>query len=399
MQIAGIIAEYDPLHAGHAWQIRRAKELGAQGVVCVMSPGVVQRGGFSILPAGVRVKAALLAGADLVLTLPAPYAAASAEQFAAAGVALLAGLGCVDTLVFGSETGEAAPLLEAARRLADPQLPALLHRQLEKGLPFAAARAAALEQLHPGCAEVLARPNDLLGVEYCRAILAQKAPLTPLAVLRQGAGHGGAPAQGFASASWLRSRTGGSDRANGAQAVEGWADYVPSACMELYRTAAGEGLLLDRRAADIAILSRLRGLRPADLENIRGVREGLEYRLLTAAGRAGSLEELYTAMKCKRYAHARLRRLALDAALGVEADLPALPPYLHLAGMGPKGREILAMAKPALPLDSRLAKLEKTGPAAAKVAALHAAAEDLSALCRQRPQPAGSAYTRPLIRL
>ena len=79
MQIAGIIVEYDPLHAGHAWQIRRAKELGAQGVVCVMSPGVVQRGGFSILPAGVRVKAALLAGADLVLTLPAPYAAASAE--------------------------------------------------------------------------------------------------------------------------------------------------------------------------------------------------------------------------------------------------------------------------------------------------------------------------------
>lgn len=398
MQIAGIIAEYDPLHAGHAWQIRRAKELGAKGIVCVMSPGVVQRGGFSILPAGVRVKAALLAGADLVLTMPAPYAAASAEQFAAAGVALLAGLGCVDTLVFGSETGDAAPLLETARRLADPQLPALLHRQLEKGLPFAAARAAALEQLHPGCAGVLARPNDLLGVEYCRAILAQKAPLTPLAVLRQGAGHGNAPEGGFASASWLRSRTRESNQ-TGRAAVECWGDYVPPACMELYRTAAEEGLLLDGRAADIAVLSRLRGLRPKDLETIRGVREGLEYRLLAAAGQAGSLEQLYTAMKCKRYAHARLRRLALDAALGVGADLPALPPYLHLAGMGPKGKEILAMAKPSLPLDSRLAKLEKGGPAAAQVAALHAGAEDLSALCRQCPQPSGSAYTRPLIRL
>lgn len=393
MKIAGIIAEYDPLHAGHAWQMRRARQLGAEGIVCVMSPGVVQRGGFSILPAEVRVKAALRAGADLVLLLPAPYAAASAEQFAAAGVATLAALGCVDTLVFGSETGDAAPLLEAARRLADPELPALLHRQLEKGLPFAAARAAALEQLHPGCAEALARPNDLLGVEYCRAILAQNAPLAPLAIPRQGAGHGGAPQEGFASASWLRSQ------AAGPEGMESWAAYVPADCMELYREAAGQGLLLDRRAADIAILSRLRGLRPADLENIRGVREGLEYRLLAAAGKAGSLEELYAAMKCKRYAHARLRRLALDAALGVGADLPALPPYLHLAGMGAAGKKILALAKPALPLDSRLAKLEKTSPAAARAAALDAAAEDLSALCRQRPQPAGQAYTRPLCRL
>ena len=147
MQIAGIIAEYDPFHKGHAWQIAQARRMGAQAVVCAVSPDVVQRGGFSLLPQAVRVHAALLAGADLVVEITAPYAASSAEQFAAAGVALLAGLGCVDTLVFGSETGDAAPLLETARLLDDPAFAPLLKQQLAGGLPFARARACAAAQI------------------------------------------------------------------------------------------------------------------------------------------------------------------------------------------------------------------------------------------------------------
>lgn len=387
MQIAGIIAEYDPLHAGHAWQIRRAKELGAKGIVCVMSPGVVQRGGFSILPAGVRVKAALLAGADLVLTLPAPYAAASAEQFAAAGVALLAGLGCVDTLVFGSETGDAAPLLETARLLDDPAFAPLLKQQLAGGLPFARARARAAAQLDEKAAACLVRPNDLLGVEYCKAILRQKAPLRPLAIPRQGAGHQQPPEGGFASASWLRDRS-----------LDHWKGYVPDEALELYREAVERGERLSRRSADIAVLSRLRAMTTADFAGVRGVNEGLEHRLAAAVAKAGSLEELYSLLKCRRYAHSRLRRLVLDAALRVPARLPALPPYLRLVGASDAGVRLLRQTAPALPMDAGLARLASSSAAAAQVASLHSAAQDLAALCREIPQPMAGAWRMPFLR-
>ena len=108
MNFAGIIAEYDPFHSGHALQLRMLRQRGASTIAVCMSTGVVQRGGVPILPEAVRVRAALAAGADLVVALPAPYANASAEQFAAAGVHLLAALGC-DTLAFGAETPDPAP--------------------------------------------------------------------------------------------------------------------------------------------------------------------------------------------------------------------------------------------------------------------------------------------------
>ena len=172
MNFVGIIAEYDPFHSGHALQLRMLRQRGASTIAVCMSTGVVQRGGVPILPEAVRVRAALAAGADLVVALPAPYANASAEQFAAAGVHLLAALGC-DTLAFGAETPEPAPLQAAAAALCSAAFPAALRSQLERGLPFAAARAAAAETLCPGAADLLQTPNNILGIEYCKAILRQ----------------------------------------------------------------------------------------------------------------------------------------------------------------------------------------------------------------------------------
>ena len=149
MNFVGIIAEYDPFHSGHALQLRMLRQRGASTIAVCMSTGVVQRGGVPIVPEAVRVRAALAAGADLVVALPAPYANASAEQFAAAGVHLLAALGC-DTLAFGAETPESAPLQAAAAALCSAAFPAALRSQLESGLPFAVARAAAAETLCPG---------------------------------------------------------------------------------------------------------------------------------------------------------------------------------------------------------------------------------------------------------
>ena len=207
MKFAGIIAEYDPFHNGHAAQLAAVRAAGADCVAVCLSSGAVQRGGVPILPESVRVRAALGAGADIVIALPAPYACATAEQFAAAGVHLLAALGC-DTLAFGAETPDAAALLDAAQLLLSGEINALIRKKLATGMTYAAARADAAETLRPGMGALLRTPNNILGIEYCKAILAQGAALTPLALPRLGAAHGGGAGEHggtpMASASYLR---------------------------------------------------------------------------------------------------------------------------------------------------------------------------------------------------
>ena len=386
MKIAGIIAEYDPFHSGHAWQIAHLHQMGYDRVVVCMSCSAVQRGGFSLLPPAVRVRAALASGADLVLALPAPWSCASAEHFASGGVAVLDALGCVDTLAFGAETPDAAALMRAAKLLQSPEFAASLGRHNADGRPFAAARAAAAAALDPAVGQLLATPNNNLGVEYCKAILRQGSRMQPLALARQGAAHGGAPRGGFASGTSLRAlwRQGG---------PEALAPYVPATALREYCQHRAEAL--DQRAMDVALLSRLRAMDAAQLAAVRGVNEGLEYRLAQAVRQAGDLEGLYDALKTRRYAHARMRRLVLDAALGFGRDLPARPPYIQVLGAR---RQALALCKTAaLPCASSLAKLEKHSPQAQRTARAHAAAEDLAALCRCRPGPMGGAYTHKLI--
>ena len=207
MKFAGIIAEYDPFHSGHAWQLQAARELGAGTVAVALSCGLTQRGAPPLLPEGVRAAAALDAGAGLVFALPAPWAMSGAESFARAGVALLAAAGC-DALVFGAEDPDPARLTAAARVLASPDYRAALQAQLAGGARnFAAARQAAVRQAAPGAHldQLLDKPNNNLAVEYCKAILELDTGLTPVPLPRQGANHGDPEAAGrYASASALR---------------------------------------------------------------------------------------------------------------------------------------------------------------------------------------------------
>ena len=191
-KLAGIIAEYDPFHNGHAWQLQQAKALGAQRVAVAMSCGLTQRGALPLLPESVRVQAALTCGADLVFALPAPYACSGAECFARAGVQLLAAAGC-DALVVGAETPDAAPLMEAARVLSGAEYRTALKARLAAGArSFAAARQAAVQAVgaDPAMAALLSQPNNNLAVEYCRAILEQRAGMPPVPLPRRRATHG-----------------------------------------------------------------------------------------------------------------------------------------------------------------------------------------------------------------
>ena len=387
MEFAGIITENDPFHNGHAAQIAAAKSAGAGCVAVCMSSGAVQRGGVPVLPESVRVCAALDAGADLVITLPAPYACATAEQFASAGGRLLAALGC-DTLVCGAEDPDTAQLSQVAELLARPELDALLRERLSTGMTYAAARAEAAAALLPGAGTLLRTPNNILGIEYCKAILHRHAALTPLALPRLGAAHGGGAGAHagtpMASASFLRGLP-----------QPDWEPFVPARAAELYGRAAADGLLLDGARLETAVLALLRMQDPANFAQVRGVSEGLENRLTAAVREADSLDDLYTRLKTKRYPHARLRRLVLDAALGFPAELP-MPPYLHV--LGARKAALPRLKQASLPAATALADLARTGPEAAKISRLHNKAVDFSSLCREKIQPMGLAFTaKPVV--
>lgn len=394
MKIAGIVAEYHPFHNGHAWQLAEVRRRGFDAVVCVMSAGVVQRGECELLPYPVRVKAALCAGADLVLALPAPYACKSSEGFAFAAVALLDALGCVDALCFGTETASEAQLLRAAEALESPAFGRAMRAKLDSGMTAPQARAEAAADLLGHGADFLKQPNHILGVDYCRALLKNSSSIKPLALVRVGAGHDSI-AQGhhdgiaYASASHLRRLW----QEQGAQAL---APYVPRESLSFYRQAQSDGLVRDDRAFSTALLSRLRAMTESDMAGVRLSGEGLSHRLYHAVQKASSAEDLLQQLKTKRYPTARLRRLMLDAALGYSDALPALPPYLHVLGASKAGFAVLKQAAPRLPMGTSLADLSRQNESCFAAARAHAAAVDFSALCRSRPQPCGLAYIQPL---
>ena len=395
-KLTGIIAEYDPFHNGHAWQLQQAKALGAQRVAVAMSCGLTQRGALPLLPESVRVQAALTCGADLVFALPAPYACSGAECFARAGVQLLAAAGC-DALVFGAETPDAALLMEAARVLSGAEYRTALKARLAAGArSFAAARQAAVEAVCPGTglAALLDKPNNNLAVEYCKAILELGAALVPIPLPRQGAGHGQALTETggqFASASALRTlwQSGGADAA---------APYVPAEVLPLYREAFAAGQYTDLAAAQRCQLALLRSrcAGTAPFAQVRGISEGLEHRLEAAVRSSTTHAELLDSLTTVRYPRARMRRLAMDAALDYSVDaFPALPPYLHLLGAQKDALPLLKAA--ALPVSHSLARLAEQNTPCRAVVDAQLRACDFGALCRKKPEPMGGALRQKII--
>lgn len=391
MGAAGIIVEYNPLHSGHLRLLEAGRAaLGPDtAMVCVMSGNFVQRGDFALLRKHARARAAVESGADLVLELPLPWAVSSAEGFAAGGVQALAATGVVEHLLFGSECGDVSALERVAAALLAPSFRDRLREALPGAVSFAAARQRALTGLLPEeDAALLESPNNILGIEYCKAILHRHAALTPLALPRLGAAHGGGAGAHagtpMASASFLRGLP-----------QPDWEPFVPARAAELYGRAAADGLLLDGARLETAVLALLRMQDPADFAQVRGVSEGLENRLTAAVREADSLDDLYTRLKTKRYPHARLRRLVLDAALGFPAELP-MPPYLHV--LGARKAALPRLKQASLPAATALADLARTGPEAAKISRLHNKAVDFSSLCREKIQPMGLAFTaKPVV--
>ena len=373
MNAIGIISEYNPFHRGHKWQIdelrRRFGEESA--IVCAMSGDFVQRGDFAIERMHARAEAAVRGGADLVLELPLPWAISSAEGFARGGVSVLHATGVVDTLAFGSECGDAAKLQRAAKALLWADIPEALREELAKGLPFAAAREAAAKALIGEDAAVLREPNDILGVEYCKALIQSGSTIEPLAIPRKAVGHDEDAAEGFASASHIRELLARGEDVSAYLTEESAAIYA--------RECAAGRAPVTMKNVERAILSKFRAMCEEDFARYDSGNEGLYRRFYDAARTAASVDELLSAVKTKRYAYARLRRMLLAAYLGVTAEdmLPRVP-YLRALAFNERGRAVLKKMKKAAcaPVLIKSADVRALGEDARRLFALTARAED-----------------------
>lgn len=397
MKIAGIIAEYNPFHGGHAYQIEQTRKAGASHIVAVMSGNYVQRGEPACLEKHARAEMALRGGVDLVLELPVPWSCARAQDFARAGVSLLHAMGCVELLSFGSECGSTALLCETAQALESPEMRDCLRGCLDEGMSLPAAREKAAAQcLGQEAAALLQGANDALALEYLRALKSLHSPIRPLAVLRKGARHDETGcAEGFPSAAQIRSLI--------LQDNPQWEKSLPSFSFEILRREITAGRApVSYSAMETAILSHLRRLSPADLALLPDISEGLEYRLYEGIRSACSLGSLFSCVKTKRYTHARIRRLTLHAFLGVTREDTALsPPYLRVLGFNDRGQEVLRRMRDTAkkPIVMRSREIRALAPEAWQVYRLNACATDLFALAMPQQQPCGMEQTKNVVRL
>lgn len=319
MNVTAIISEYNPLHKGHLYHIETVrKETNADYVIAIMSGNFVQRGTPAIIDKYTRAEAALKSGVDLVLELPVMYATASAEYFALGGVSLANKLGCVTHLSFGSEYGQADKFMEAAKLLLEEpeEMKVPLKKALKDGLSYPAARAYAVKVSHPELADILEEPNNILGVEYCKALLKLKSNIVPHTLKRQGQDyHSETTDSGFASATGIR-RLFGNDSPENVSALE--AQLAP-ASFELMKDFLYQTPLTED---DFSMLLRYKLISEnrAHLTEYFGVNKELSNRIYKHLNDFESFSSFAESLKTKNITRTAINRALLHILLDVKAS-------------------------------------------------------------------------------
>lgn len=339
MSIAGIVCEYNPFHSGHKYHIDKTRQMlgDGTGIVCVMSGNFVQRGDCAVFAKHVRAKAAVLNGADLVLELPTPWALSSAEGFAYGAVAVLNNLGIVTHLSFGSEVGDIDKLKAAAVGLYGSE--SQIKELMSTGISYASARQTALADIYPDLGEIISSPNNILAVEYLKALDKLDSPIQPLTTARHMADHDGElPSDEFASASFIR---------NSLFTDSGAWGYMPDTAVQLFKNEMFEGRAPVCIAnCERAILAKLRSMSPEEYDQLPGGSEGLAQRFMYYGQREVSLQAVMEKTKSKRYPMSRIRRMLLCAWLGISKnDSIGCPPYIRVLAASEKGRSMLKETK------------------------------------------------------
>lgn len=332
MNITGIIAEYNIFHNGHKYQVDEAKKQ-CDAVIAVMSGSFVQRGDVAVTDKWSRAKAALMCGVDLVIELPVCYVLNAAYNFAAGGVGILNALGVTDNICFGSESGSIDVLLKAAETLEHEQaeISQKIKKYISQGIGYPAAVTKAYCNIIPE--HILTEPNNILALEYIRALIRTNSKIKPVTVKRYKAGHHDTcVSSNITSASNLRNMI------NNKQNISALLPY------DINKLECSIPYSLSR--LDTALISKLRMCDVSFLRNISEVTEGLENRIIQAAFEADSFDELIEKIKNKRFTTSKIRRILLSALLNNTKDIfNTEPEYIRVLGMNQTGMTILKQAK------------------------------------------------------
>ena len=393
MHITGIVAEYNPFHNGHVYHLEATKAMGATHLVAVMSGNFVQRAEPAIVSKFDRARIAASLGVDLVIELPLAYASAVSERFAFGAVSLLNALGVVDSMSFGSESGDISLLMQTSEALEDARVIRRIRQLTEVGENYPSAQEKALEVFYPELSHIVAGPNNILALDYIKALRKTGSSIEPLTVPRRGAGHDDIDidlSYNIASASRIRDII--SQRGY-------FGSLVPHECELAMLDAIVAGRISGSfERIESAVLYKLRGLSKEQFSELPEASTGLGDRLYNAVQTASSIEELYELTKTRRYTMSRVRRAVLMAFMDISVKDYTSIPYIRLLAIGPNGGDILKAMKKKCSLavsGSPLELIELRGIAADTIRK-EARATDIYNLTLGKRGPTGEEYTTRL---
>lgn len=393
MKTAGIIAEYNPFHKGHEYQIRYTKEkLKADYVIVAMSGDYVQRGTPALISKHVRAEMALRCGADLVLEMPVSISTASAEAFAMGGVSLLDSLGVVDMLCFGSESGEISALRELAEILVEEpeEYKKLLKSFLSEGLTFPAARSQALTEYFKNprnfngddfdgvltpllneVTQILNTPNNILGIEYCKALLRLNSQIRPVTIRREGMGYHEttvpdgnstvaspdlqSPTDFFASATAIRNLI-----LQDSPDPDALASQIPGQAFPVFQKAVNSGEFLTENSLDSILSYCLMKENVKSLSSYMDVSEDLARRIINQQNLLLSFSQSISVLKTRELTQTRIQRALLHIILNIHTA-PTQIPFARVLGFRRESSELLSQIKKhsRIPLITKLADAQK----------------------------------------
>lgn len=346
--VVGIIAEYNPFHNGHAYHLEQSKELAkADYVIAVVSGNFVQRGNVSLINKWDKADMALTNGADLVIELPTVYSISSAENFAYGAVKILNSLNIVDYISFGTELDDINILDKCADILyKQPQkFVNLLNHELSKGLSFPKARENALLMYLNDIrrySNVLSSPNNILAIEYLKALKKLRSHIKPIAIKRKNAGYNDLEiTNNFASATAIRKKLIDNKPAGLSKIMP------PNSYRVLYNSIQKGHYVKDITSFEKEIIFTLRKMSIKEIANLPDVTEGLEHAIKNAANSCNTIDEFMNIIKTKRYTNTRIQRILLYALLGITKDdmktSTKVQPYIRVLGMNKKGKDLISV--------------------------------------------------------
>ncbi len=356
MKTVGLITEYNPFHNGHAYHIEKAKMLtGADRVIVVMSGDFVQRGAPAVMPKHFRAKSALLSGASLIIELPVCFATGSAEYFAQGSISLLNQLGCIDSICFGSECGDLHLLKEIAQILADEPIEyqTALKQALKEGASFPAARQEALNIYSDKYSEILASPNNILGIEYLKALAKIHSKMEPFTIKRIGAGYHDMDIDGqFSSATAIRSdiyQLADVNSSSESLPLTHIQTQVPSSCHELMKKNYQTRYPVKADDFSLLLKAKLLSETAGSLSHYLDMSPELANRILRLRNDYLSFEQFCDLLKTKELTRSRISRSFIHVLLGITNDwltaMKAPAPYARILGFRRDHADLLGILK------------------------------------------------------